>query len=188
VGHHLDHVRQDGGLVVVQLDKLAVALEDRVIRPVRCPPEPPGRRRARAAGDRRLEGGELPADMVEHAVEYHPQAPLPGRGHQGVEVVVVAEPRVDPEVIGGVVPVRLGGEDRAEQQPVAAELDRVVKPRFQVPQPVPDRLARGQRRRLRAGEAERVHLPQDGVISPGRHPLTLPAPPGQRPDSGRRRG
>ena len=58
VGHHLDHVGQDGGLVVVELDELAVALEDRVVRPVRCPLEPAGRRRPRPAGQRRLEGGE----------------------------------------------------------------------------------------------------------------------------------
>ena len=84
--------------------------------------------------------------MVEHAVEDQPQAALVSGGDQRVEVALVAEPGVDPEVVDGVVAVGLRGEHRAEQQAVAAELDRVVKPRFQVPQPVPRRLARGQHR------------------------------------------
>jgi hypothetical protein len=55
---------------------------------------------------------------------------------QAVEVGVVAEPGVDPEVVEGVVAVRRGGEDRSEQQPVAAQLDHVVQPRRQLRQPV----------------------------------------------------
>jgi len=125
----------------------------------------------RAAVQRRLERGEPAADVVEHPVQDQPHAPRVGGRHQRVEVVLVTEPPVDPEVVHGVVAVRLRGEDRPEQQPVAAEFDRVIQPRRQPPQPVPGRLVRRQRRLLRAGEAERVHLPQDGVISPGRHPL-----------------
>ena len=74
--------------------------------------------------------GNARPDVVEHAVEDQPQAALAGGGHQRVEVALVAEPGVDPEVVDGVVAVGLRGEDRAEQQPVAAELDRVVKPRL----------------------------------------------------------
>ena len=176
VGHHLDHVGEHGGLVVVELDQLAVALEDRVVRAVGRPLEPAGRRRSRPAVFRRLEGGERAAHVVEHPVEHQPHAAPAGGGDQGVEVALVAKPRVDAEVVDGVVAVRLRGEHRPEQQPVAAELDRVVNPRLQPPQPVAGRLAARQRRPLRAGEAERVDLPQHGVISPGRHPITLPAP------------
>ena len=121
--------------------------------------------------------------MVEHPVEHQPQAALLGGGDQGIEVALVTEPRVDPEVVDGVVAVGLRGEDRPEQQPVAAELDRVVKPRRQLRQPVAGRLAARQCRPLSAGEAERVDMPQHRVISPGRHLITLPAPLGHRSDS-----
>ena len=77
--------------------------------------------------------------MVEHPVEYQPHAALVGGGHERVEIGIVTEPPVDPEVVDRVVPVRLRCEDRPEEQPVAAELDRVVQPRFQLRQPVPDR-------------------------------------------------
>ena len=154
---------------MVELDQLAVALEDRELA-VRPALEPARRRRSRPAVQRGLERGEAAADVVEHPVEDQPHAARVGGGHERVEVVLVAEPRVDPEVVHGVVAVRLRREDRPEQQPVAAELDRVIQPRRQPPQPVPDRLARRQRGLLRAGEAERVHMPEDGVISPGRHP------------------
>jgi hypothetical protein len=40
----------------------------------------------------------------------------------------------------GVVAVGLGGEDRAEQQARTPELDRIVQPALQLPQPVPDGL------------------------------------------------
>jgi hypothetical protein len=104
--------------------------------------------------------------VVEHTVEDQPQATLVGRGHQGVEVAFVAEPGVDLEVVDRVVPMCFRGEDRTEQQPVAAEFDRVVEPCLQVPQPVPDRLLRGQCRSFRARETERVHMPQNCMISP----------------------
>ena len=68
------------------------------------------------------------ADVVEHAVEQHPQPALVRRGDQRVEVAVVAEPRVDPEVVDGVVAVRLGREHRAEREPGGAQLDGVVQP------------------------------------------------------------
>ena len=104
--------------------------------------------------------------MVEHPVEDDTQAAAAGLGHQVVEVVLIAEPGIDLEVVDGVVAVGLGGEDRAEQQARAAELDRIVQPALQLPQPVPDGLLRRQLRLLRAGEAERVHVPPDSVIGP----------------------
>ena len=166
--HHLDHVAEHRGLVVVELDELAVALEHRVVA-VGGALEPARGGRPGAAVQRGLERREPPADVVEHAVEDQPQPALVGRRHQRVEVGLVAQPGVDPEVVGGVVPVALRREDRPEQQAVAAELDGVVQPRLELPQPVPGGLAVGQGRSLRAGEAERIHLPQNGVITPGRH-------------------
>jgi len=171
VAHHLGHVGEHRGLVVVELDELAVPFEDREVAGVRPALEPAGLRRRRSPGERRLERREPAPDVIEHPVQDQPQATLASRGHQRVKVGVVAEPRVDAEIVGGVVPVGLGREDRSQEQPAAAELDRVVEPRLELPEPVPDRLVFRQRGPLRAGEAKRVHMPQDGVISPGRHPV-----------------
>jgi hypothetical protein len=79
-------------------------------------------------------------------------------------------------VVDRVLPVGLRGEDRAEQQPVAAKLNGVVKPRGEMRQPVPDRLVPGQRGPLRAGETERVHVPQNGVIGPRHEPQATRSP------------
>ena len=101
--------------------------------------------------------------MVEDAVEGDPQAAGVRLGDQAVEVGVVAEPRVDPEVVDGVVAVRFGGEDGTEQEPVAAQVDRVVEPILQLWQAMHDRRLRCRRG---PGEAERVDLPPDRVIRP----------------------
>jgi hypothetical protein len=83
-----------------------------------------------------------------------------------VEVVLITEPGIDLEVVDGVVAMGLGGEDRSEQQARTAELDRIIQPALQLPQPVQDPLFLRHLRLLRAGEAERVHVPPDGVIGP----------------------
>ena len=60
----------------------------------------PRSRRVRALlGERPGQGGVVPADVVEHPVEQHPDAALVRGGDQGVEVGVVAQPRVDPEAV-----------------------------------------------------------------------------------------
>src|SRR5581483_8753922 len=93
-----------------------------------------------------------------------------------------------------------GGEHRPEQQSRAAELDGIVQPSRQLPQPVPDRLFSRRLGFLVSGEAQRVHVPEDGVLGPRRHPLTIavaepeypgepptrPPPPPPRAASGRR--
>lgn len=121
----------------------------------------------------------VPADVVEDAVEQHPQPALPAAGQQRVEVGVVPQPRVDPQVVDGVVAVRTGGEHRPEQQPGRAELDGVVQPAGEVPEPVHHRLVR-RGDRLGPDEAEGIHVPPDGVPDPARtvpplgHAGTLP--------------
>ena len=119
-----------------------------------------------------LERREAPADVVEHPVQQQPDAPFAAPRGQVAEVLFRAEPRVDTEVVHGVVAVRLAGEDRAEGQPVGAQIDQVVQPRLDPAEPV-----RGWRRLrggFRAGEADRVHVPPDRVRRPVRH---VPQPP-----------
>ena len=125
-----------------------------------------GRRANRGRRQRGLERRERAADVVEHPVQDDTQATTASLGHEVVEVVLVAEPGIDLEVVDGVVAMGLGGEDRAEQQARTAELDRIVQPALQLPQPVPDGLLLRQLRLLRTGEAERVHVPPDSVIGP----------------------
>ena len=80
-----------------------------------------------------------------------------------VEVLVGAEPRIDAVEVERVVAVGLRREDRPEQQPGGAELDGVVEPVEQPPQPrrrgvlAPDR---------RPAEPERVDVPPDRVVNP----------------------
>ncbi len=118
---------------MVELDELVMALEHRVVAAVGGGFEPAGGGRLRAAVQRGLERGEATADVVEYAVEDQPQPARVRGGDEGVEVALVAESRVDPEVVDRVVPVRLRGEYRPEEQAVAAELDGVVQPRVQLP-------------------------------------------------------
>ena len=54
--------------------------------------------------------------MVEDAVEHDPQTALVRRGHERVEVGVVAEAAVDREVVDGVVAVRGRLEHWTEQE------------------------------------------------------------------------
>ena len=69
-------------------------------------------------------------------------------GNEVVEVGVVAEPGIDAVMVGGVVAVCARGEDRPQRDPRRAQLDGVVEPTDQPPQPVFIRL-----RRLVAGNA-----------------------------------
>ena len=103
--------------------------------------------------------------MVEDAVEQHPQ-PAPVRlGDQMVEVGVVAEPRVDAVVVGGVVTVCAGGEQRPERDAGRAEFDGVVEPVDDPAQSV--FVGRGRRFGGEgADEAQRVDLPPDRVLRP----------------------
>ena len=98
--------------------------------------------------------------MVEHAVEHHVDAALAAGSHEVVEVLVGTQARIDLEVVKGVVAVGDRAENRAEQQPVAAELDQVVQPGLELPQAgrcvvlLADRCA---------GGAQRVDVPPDNV-------------------------
>lgn len=72
--------------------------------------------------------GEVDTDVVEHAVEKHPQAPAMGLGDEVVEIMVVAEPRIDPVVVGRVVTVCARSENRPQRDPRRTELDGVIEP------------------------------------------------------------
>jgi hypothetical protein len=175
VAHDLGDVVQDRGLLVVQDDELVMPLERGEVPAGRIAAEPLGGRRARAAAQRRLERRERTADVIEHPVQDDPQAPAARLGDQVVEVLLVPQPGVDLEVVNGVVPVGLGGEHRSEQQARATELDGIVQPPRQLPQPVPDGLLGRRLGLLGSGEAQRVHVPEDGMLGPRRHPSTIAA-------------
>ncbi len=114
--------------------------------------------------DRTGAGVEVPADVVEHAVEQHPEAAVVGLADEGVEVLVGAEPAVDPTVVGGVVAVRRRLEDRTERDAGGAQRHRVVEPADEVGEPPPTRpVGAGG---VGSGEAEGVDLPPDGVAHP----------------------
>jgi hypothetical protein len=96
----------------------------------------PGRRGGVGALLQHLpEAREVAPDVVEDAVEQHPDtARVPGRDEVD-EVLLGAESPVDLEVVDGVVAVSLRLEDRAEGQAVAAQREEVVEPVLQPAQP-----------------------------------------------------
>ena len=112
--------------------------------------------------------GEVDTDVVEHAVEQHTQASPMRLGDQVVEIIVVAEPRVDPEMVGGVVTVCARSEDRPERDPRRTELNGVIEPIGDPSQPVFTRFRRRSRREC-ADEAERIDMPPDHMPHPGRY-------------------
>ena len=75
-----------------------------------------------------LKEGVPPADVVEHAVDQHPQAQPVGLLHQRPEVVLRATGGVDAEVIQRVVLViGRGGEDGVQIQAVEAHVLQVIQ-------------------------------------------------------------
>src|SRR5581483_4729231 len=111
---------------------------------------------------------EVNTDMVEHTVEQQPQTPSVRFGDEVVEVVIVAEPRIDPVVVGGVVTVGAGGEDRPQCNSRRTELDGVVEPIGDPSQPVFTRIRRRGRRES-PHEPEWVDVPPDHMPDPRRH-------------------
>ncbi len=165
VGHHVGGVRDDVGVVMVERDQLAVPFER--VEIVAAPAKPRRRRIIGSARHGIAVAGELGADVVEDAVEKYPQ-PAPVRlGDQMVEVGVVAQPRVDAVVVGRVVTVCAGSEQRPERDARRAEFDGVIEPVDDPPQSV---FVGGGGRFGGEGadEAQRVDLPPDRMLDPGR--------------------
>ena len=174
VVHDRDDVIDDRGSVVVERDQLAVPLERHVVRlrtrtgPVGpCEPEPVRLRHRRALRQYPRERRETPPDVVEHTVEQHPQASRVGCLDQPGEGVDVTEPRIDAQVVDGVVAVGVGGEHRAEREPGDAELDGVVQPVDDPVQPVAHRPP-GITQRFGPGKTQGIDLPPDHVLHPPR--------------------
>ena len=117
------------------------------------------------------EQGVLGADVPEDTVEHEGQAPGAAGLGKAVEGGVITQAGVDAQVVGGVVAVGGGGEDRPERQTVGTELDGVVEPGLQAVQARGDAgLGQGRTRFGAdgcAGGAEGVDLPPDGVVDPG---------------------
>src|ERR1700724_3064854 len=76
--------------------------------------------------------------MVEDAVENDPQTTAVCGFDQLIEIGVVAETLINPEMVDGVVTVRGRGENRPKQEPGRAEVDGVVQPRRDVTEAVGD--------------------------------------------------
>ncbi len=161
VRHHVDGVVDDVGVVVVQRDELAVALECLELAAGAAEP------RSVVAGDGVSVAREVGPDMVEDTVEQDAQTTAVRLGDEFVEVGVVTEPGVDPVVVGGVITVGSGLEDRPERDTRRAQFDGLIEPFDDAPHPV----LVGARRRIGrecADEAERINLPPDRVRDPRR--------------------
>ena len=117
------------------------------------------------------EEGVLGADVPEDAVEHEGQAPGAAGLGETIEGGVVTQAGVDAQMVGGVVAVSGGGEDRPERQAVGAELDGVVEPGLQAVQARGGAgLGQGCARFGAdggAGGTQGVDLPPDGVVDPG---------------------
>ena len=172
--HDLHHEVGDRRLLMVERHEVVVALEVAIRRFDACrgtvgplQREPGGGARRRPAGKDLLERREGTPGVIEDAVEEYSQPATVCLGHQGVEVLLGTEPGIDPEVIRGVVAVRLRFEDGAKGEPGRPELYRVVEPRDQAQQAV---FSGGFRSSglLRADEAEGIHVPPNGVLDPVR--------------------
>ncbi|GJO51069.1 hypothetical protein NJB1604_38730 [Mycobacterium marinum] len=76
---------------------------------------------------------EIHTDVVENAVEQHPQSTPMRLGDEVVEITLVAEARIDAEMVGGVVTMGTRVENRAQGNPGCAQLDGVIKPANEAP-------------------------------------------------------
>jgi hypothetical protein len=82
-----------------------------------------------------------------------------------VEVGVVAQPRIERVMVGGVIAVRLGGEHGPQRDTGGPEFEGVVEPRGDPAKPVlvgrwDGVCGKG------ADEAQRIDLPPDLVLDP----------------------
>lgn len=157
------------GVARIEFDERVVALEDVDAEAVDLVRAVAAREARRLHGPLARRDGRPPprvlaSDMVEHSVEEHADPAFAAGGDQRVEVALVAETRVDRQVVDRVVAVRARGEDRAELEPVAAQGEEVVEPGQQGTEAVPRLVARPRSLRrggLGAREAERIHVPPD---------------------------
>lgn len=127
VDHHLDHVVHHGRLCVVERHQMVVALEVLIVglragrprvrtsRPVQV--EPGGCRGRRASGQHSREGAVRPGHVVEHPVQHHPDPPSACGLDQRIHVRLVAQARVDPEMVDSVVDKHRRGRPCAEDCP-----------------------------------------------------------------------
>ena len=160
--HDVGGVVGDLWVVVVQREQTTMPFES--VKVTGAPAKPA---RCRIVVRRFAIAREVDTDVVEHTVEQHTQAPPTRLGDEVVEVVVAAEPRIDPVMVGGVVTVCARGEDRPQCNPRRTELDGVVEPTGDPSQPVFTRIRR-RRRRESTHEPEGVDMPPDHMPNPRR--------------------
>ena len=81
------------------------------------------------------EGKKVPARVVEYRVEHHPEALVMAVCHKFAEVAVRAQPGIQQAVIGGLIAVAHGLEQRPDVQGVQAEARDMVHPGQEAAQP-----------------------------------------------------
>ena len=170
--HHPDDILGDSGLIVIQGHELAVPLEAGVVRfdsgtPRFLPgePEPRCERRPAALGEDLCEGRKGAPDVVEDPVEQNSQPATVRGAQQGVKIGLVAEARIDPEMVDRVVPMSRRSEDGAEREARRPQFHRVIQPRFQLRQAM-GHACPSAGFRFGADETERIDLPPDRVPDP----------------------
>src|SRR5882724_1880840 len=119
----------------------------------------------RAIGERALKQRMLPADMVEHTVEYDTQPKAMCGFDERVEIGFIPEPLVDLKMIDRVVAMRGRRKHRTEQDAGNTEIHRVIQPPDKMLETMHDAGASGSLA-LGADEAERIDLPPDRPLDP----------------------
>ena len=117
---------------------------------------------------------EIPANVVEHTVQNHPDAPVMALAHKALEGVIGAQPAVQPVIVGGFVAVTHGFKQRSDVQSITPQTPDVIKPGNQHIQPV-HRLGVRILRRC-AGQSQRINVVKNRFVIPSHRtqsPLAL---------------
>ena len=69
--------------------------------------------------------------MVEDAVEKHPDAAAVRFLNKVGNIRVIAQARIEAEMIEGVIAVGNRSENRGEEQAIGTELNKIIQPRIQ---------------------------------------------------------
>jgi hypothetical protein len=109
--------------------------------------------------------GKVPPDMIENAIKHDMQTAPSSLRDQPVEISFIAEARIDPEVVNGVIAMCRRYADRPEQQARCSESDSMVQPVDNVIEPVTNLIARDHGA-FCPNKAQRINMPEQGVVDP----------------------
>ena len=111
-----------------------------------------------------LKGEKVPPHVVEYPVQHHPDAPAVAGRHQAAQIVIGAQAAVHSAVVGGVVAVAAGLEQRPDVEGAAPQGGHVVHPGQQGVQSV-GRLAVVVPFR-RSRQPQGVNMVKNGIVIP----------------------